>query len=44
MRVRDCADSEGRYVDTSDGVTIVGMVRGFGRLEAARRRYLEGKG
>jgi energy-coupling factor transporter ATP-binding protein EcfA2 len=37
------ADSEFRYADKSDEVAIEGMVREFGRQEAAKRRYLEGK-
>jgi hypothetical protein len=38
------ADSEFRYADKSDEVAIANMVRDFGRQEAAKRRYLEGKG
>ena len=38
------ADSEFRYADKSDEVAIAGMVRDFGRTDAAKRRYLEGKG
>ncbi|MGR3321375.1 MAG: ATP-binding protein [Pseudooceanicola sp.] len=38
------ADSEFRYADKSDEVAIEAMVRDFGRQEAAKRRYLEGKG
>jgi hypothetical protein len=37
------ADSEFRYADKSDEVAIEGMVREFGRQEAAKKRYLEGK-
>ncbi len=37
------ADSEFRYADKSDEVAISNMVRDFGRQEAAKRRYLEGK-
>ncbi|MEO0937632.1 MAG: ATP-binding protein [Pseudomonadota bacterium] len=38
------ADSEFRYADKSDEVAIEGMVRDMQRSEAAKRRYLEGKG
>ncbi|MFN4171665.1 MAG: AAA family ATPase, partial [Pseudorhodobacter sp.] len=38
------ADSEFRYADKSDEVAISNMVRDFGRQEAAKRRWLEGKG
>ena len=38
------ADSEFRYADKSDEVAIENMVRDLGRSEAAKRRYLEGKG
>ena len=38
------ADSEFRYADKSDEVAIETMVREFGRTEAAKKRYLEGKG
>ncbi|MEO1779584.1 MAG: AAA family ATPase, partial [Pseudomonadota bacterium] len=38
------ADSEFRYADKSDEVAIEAMVRDFGRQDAAKRRYLEGKG
>ncbi|MEM9438104.1 MAG: ATP-binding protein [Pseudomonadota bacterium] len=38
------ADSEFRYADKSDEVAIEGMVRDMERTEAAKRRYLEGKG
>jgi hypothetical protein len=38
------ADSEFRYADKSDEVAISNMVRDMERTEAARRRYLEGKG
>jgi energy-coupling factor transporter ATP-binding protein EcfA2 len=38
------ADSEFRYADKSDEVAISNMVRDFERQEAAKRRYLEGKG
>ena len=38
------ADSEFRYADKSDEVAIAEMVRDFGRMEEAKRRYLEGKG
>ena len=37
------ADSEFRYADKSDEVAIADMVREFGRTEAAKKRYLEGK-
>ncbi|MEL6565454.1 MAG: AAA family ATPase [Pseudomonadota bacterium] len=37
------ADSEFRYADKSDEVAIDAMVRDFGRQDAAKRRYLEGK-
>jgi ATPase family associated with various cellular activities (AAA) len=37
------ADSEFRYADKSDEVAIENMVREYGRTEAAKRRYLEGK-
>ncbi|MGL4310603.1 MAG: ATP-binding protein [Paracoccaceae bacterium] len=38
------ADSEFRYADKSDEVAIAGMVRDMGRMEEAKKRYLEGKG
>ena len=38
------ADSEFRYADKSDEVAIENMVREYGRTEAAKKRYLEGKG
>lgn len=38
------ADSEFRYADKSDEVAIANMVRDMQRTEAAKRRYLEGKG
>jgi energy-coupling factor transporter ATP-binding protein EcfA2 len=38
------ADSEFRYADKSDEIAIENMVREFGRQEAAKKRYLEGKG
>jgi hypothetical protein len=38
------ADSEFRYADNADERAIEGMVREMGRMEAARRRYAEGKG
>jgi len=38
------ADSEFRYADKSDEVAIENMVRDFGRQDAAKKRYLEGKG
>jgi len=38
------ADSEFRYADKSDEIAIETMVRDFGRQDAARRRYQEGKG
>jgi energy-coupling factor transporter ATP-binding protein EcfA2 len=38
------ADSEFRYADKSDEIAIEAMVRDFGRTEAAKKRYLEGKG
>ncbi|WP_299727755.1 ATP-binding protein [uncultured Tateyamaria sp.] len=38
------ADSEFRYADKSDEVAIDAMVRDFGRQEAAKKRWLEGKG
>lgn len=38
------ADSEFRYADKSDEVAISNMVRDMERTEAAKRRYLEGKG
>jgi hypothetical protein len=37
------ADSEFRYADKSDEVAIDALVRDFGRQEAAKKRYLEGK-
>ncbi len=37
------ADSEFRYADKSDEVAIENMVREYGRTEAAKKRYLEGK-
>ncbi len=37
------ADSEFRYADKSDEAAIAAMVRDFGRQEAAKKRYLEGK-
>jgi hypothetical protein len=38
------ADSEFRYADKSDEIAITGMVREMGRMEEAKKRYLEGKG
>ncbi|QBF33167.1 ATP-binding protein [Thalassococcus sp. S3] len=38
------ADSEFRYADKSDEVAIEDAVRDMGRMEEAKRRYLEGKG
>lgn len=38
------ADSEFRYADKSDEVAIAGMVRDMGRMEAAKRRFVEGRG
>jgi energy-coupling factor transporter ATP-binding protein EcfA2 len=38
------ADSEFRYADKSDEVAIENMVREMERMDAAKRRYLEGKG
>jgi hypothetical protein len=38
------ADSEFRYADKSDEVAIENAVREMGRMEEAKRRYLEGKG
>jgi hypothetical protein len=38
------ADSEFRYADKSDEVAIDNMVREYERTEAAKKRYLEGKG
>jgi hypothetical protein len=38
------ADSEFRYADKSDEVAITNMVRDMERTEAAKRRYLEGRG
>lgn len=38
------ADSEFRYADKSDEVAIADMVRDMGRMEEAKRIYLEGKG
>ncbi|NKB28526.1 MAG: AAA family ATPase [Rhodobacteraceae bacterium] len=38
------ADSEFRYADKSDEVAIANAVRDMGRMEEAKRRYLEGKG
>ncbi|MCF6315058.1 MAG: ATP-binding protein [Marinosulfonomonas sp.] len=37
------ADSEFRYADKSDEIAISGAVRDMGRMEEAKRRYLEGK-
>ena len=37
------ADSEFRYADKSDEVAIENAVREMGRMEEAKRRYLEGK-
>ncbi|MFN2306000.1 MAG: ATP-binding protein [Paracoccaceae bacterium] len=37
------ADSEFRYADKSDEAAITAMVRDFGRQDAAKKRYLEGK-
>ena len=37
------ADSEFRYADKSDEVAIENAVREMGRMEVAKRRYLEGK-
>ena len=38
------ADSEFRYADKSDEVAIENAVREMGRMEEAKKRYLEGKG
>jgi len=38
------ADSEFRYAEKSDEVAIENAVRDMGRMEEARRRYLESKG
>ncbi len=38
------ADSEFRYADKSDEAAIESAVREMGRMEEAKRRYLEGKG
>ncbi|MDX2482976.1 MAG: ATP-binding protein [Pseudodonghicola sp.] len=38
------ADSEFRYSDSSDEMAIEAAVRDMERMEAAKRRYLEGKG
>jgi hypothetical protein len=38
------ADSEFRYADKSDEAAIEDMVRDFTRTDAAKKRYLEGKG
>nr|WP_319948578.1 ATP-binding protein [uncultured Shimia sp.] len=38
------ADSEFRYADKSDEVAIENAVRDMGRMEEAKRRYLEGRG
>ncbi|MEM7597772.1 MAG: ATP-binding protein [Pseudomonadota bacterium] len=38
------ADSEFRYADKSDEAAISDAVRDMGRMEEAKRRYLEGKG
>jgi energy-coupling factor transporter ATP-binding protein EcfA2 len=38
------ADSEFRYGDKSDEVTIDGLVRDMGRMEEARKRFGEGRG
>ena len=44
QEVNRYADSEFRYADKSDEVAISNMVRDFERQEAAKKRYLEGKG
>ncbi len=38
------ADSEFRYADKSDEVAIENAVREMGRMEEAKKRYLEGRG
>jgi hypothetical protein len=38
------ADSEFRYADKSDEVAIDAAVREMGRMEEAKRRYLEERG
>ncbi len=38
------ADSEFRYADKSDEIAIETMVREYGRQEAAKKRYLGGRG
>lgn len=38
------ADSEFRYGDNSDEAAIEGLVREMGRMEAAKKRFVEGKG
>ncbi len=37
------ADSEFRYADKSDEVAIENAVREMGRMEEAKKRYLEGE-
>jgi hypothetical protein len=44
QEVNRYADSEFRYADKSDEVAIENAVRDMGRMEEAKRRYLEGKG
>jgi hypothetical protein len=38
------ADSEFRYADKSDEIAIDNAVRDMERMEAAKKRYLSGKG
>ncbi|MFA7432168.1 MAG: ATP-binding protein [Gemmobacter sp.] len=44
QEVNRYADSEFRYADSSDETAISAMVRDMERTEAAKRRYLEGRG
>ncbi|MEL6585425.1 MAG: AAA family ATPase, partial [Pseudomonadota bacterium] len=44
QEVNRYADSEFRYADKSDEVAIETAVRDMGRMDEAKRRYLEGKG
>ena len=44
QRMKNQADAESRYADKSDEVVIENAVLVMGRMEEAKRRYLEGKG
>ena len=43
QRTKNQADAEFRYADKRDDVVIENAVREMGRMEEAKRRYLEWK-